>query len=349
MHRNKITFTLALALSAVLLAACGSSGGSASDKSGPLTFVSYGGAFQDNQTAAWQAPYTAATGTAIRNGGPSDAPKLKTMVEAGKVSWDVVDLGSSFAVQNCGKYVEKLDMSQIDASKFPPGTVTDCGVPAYFFGLTFLYNTKKYGNNPPTKIADFFDTAKFPGTRMLPPEIDTGPLEDALLADGVPADKLYPLDVDRALKKLGTIRKDTTFAATNSQMQQAMVDDQADMVLTVTARAASALKAGATFEPVWDKTILSSDSLVIPKGTPHADAAMKFIAFTAKPEQSAKFTELANVLPSNSDAKPNLDEAQNALNPNLPDRKAGIVLSNVTWWAQNLDAVAKQYTAWMAG
>jgi putative spermidine/putrescine transport system substrate-binding protein len=333
----------------MLLAACGSGGGSASDKSGPLTFVSYGGALQENQTAAWQKPYTAATGTAFRNDGPSDPAKLKTMVEAGKVSWDVVDLGSSFAAQNCGTNVEKLDLSQIDTTKFPPGTVTDCGVPAFFYGLTFLYNTKKYGKNPPTRIADFFDTAKFPGKRMLPPDIDTGPLEDALLADGVPADKLYPLDVDRALKKLGTVKADTTFAATNSQMQQAMVGDQIDMALIVTARAASAIKAGATFQPVWDKTILSSDSLVIPKGTPRADEAMKFIAFTAKPEQSAKFTELASVLPSNSDAKPNFDEAQDALNPNLPERKAGVVVSDVTWWAQNLDAVTKHYAAWMAG
>jgi putative spermidine/putrescine transport system substrate-binding protein len=348
MHRSKLTLIAAVTFSTTLLAACGG-GGSDGDKSGTLTFVSYGSAFQDNQITAWQKPYTAATKTAFRNDGPSDPAKLKAMVEASKVPWDVVDNTSAFAAQTCGRLLEKLDMSQIDVSKFPPGTVTDCAVPAYFYGLTFLYNTKKYGDKPPTRIADFFDTAKFPGVRMLPPEIAAGPLEDALLADGVPADKLYPLDVDRALKKLNSIRNDTTFAPTYGAMQQAMVGDQVDMVLTVTARATSAVQAGATFKPVWDKTILTSDSLVIPKGSTRVDAAMKFIAFTSQPEQSAKFTELANVLPSNSAAKPNLDDALSAMNPNLPERKAGIVVSDVHWWAQNLDAVTNKYTAWMAG
>ncbi|MFI7124712.1 ABC transporter substrate-binding protein [Nonomuraea sp. NPDC050153] len=349
MHRNTFLVPAALALSATVLTACGGGDGATSAQSNSLTFVSYGSAFQENQKKAWQAPYTAATGTTFRNDGPTDEAKTKTMVEAGKVTWDVVDSGAAFAAQNCGKYLEKLDLSQFDTSKFPAGTVTDCGVPAYFYGLHFLYNTKKYGANPPTTIADFFDTAKFPGQRMLPPEVAAGILEDALLADGLPADKLYPLDVDRALKKLDAIKASATLAKTYGQMQQAMVDDQVDMVLTVTARATSSLNAGATFKPVWDKTILTWDSLVIPKGTPHKDAAMKFIAFTAKPEQSAKFTELANVLPSNSDAKPTLTAAQQQLDPNLDDRKSGTVLSDVKWWSENLDAVTKKYTAWQAG
>lgn len=349
MYRNRFLVPAVLALSTTVLAACGGSGTESSGKSNALTFVSYGSAFQENQKKAWQEPYTAATGTTFRNDGPPDDAKVKTMVEAGKVSWDVVDTGSAFAAQNCGKILDKLDLTQVDTSKYPSGTVTDCGVPAYFYGLHFLYNTKKYGANPPTTIADFFDTAKFPGQRMLPPEVAAGIIDDALLADGVPADKLYPLDVARALKKLDTIKKSVTLAKTYGQMQQAMVDDQVDMVLTVTARATSALAAGATFKPVWDKTILTWDSLVIPKGAPNKDAAMKFIAFTAKPEQSAKFTELANVLPSNSDARPTLTEAQKQLNPNLDDRKGGVVLSDVKWWAENLDVVTKKYTAWQAG
>jgi len=33
-----------------------------------------------------------------------------------------------------------------------------------------------------------------------------GSLEPALMADGVPRNKLYPLDVDRALKKLSELK-----------------------------------------------------------------------------------------------------------------------------------------------
>jgi putative spermidine/putrescine transport system substrate-binding protein len=41
-------------------------------------------------------------------------------------------------------------------------------------------------------------------------------LEIALLADGVAPDKLYPLDLDRAFKKLDTIKKNTIWWATNA-------------------------------------------------------------------------------------------------------------------------------------
>jgi putative spermidine/putrescine transport system substrate-binding protein len=47
----------------------------------------------------------------------------------------------------------------------------------------------------------------FPGTRALRNDPQTV-LEAALLADGVPRDKLYPLDVDRAFKKLEQIKPD---------------------------------------------------------------------------------------------------------------------------------------------
>lgn len=348
MRRN--TFAVPLVLGLVIAAgtACAASGTDTASANS-LTFVSYGSAFQDNQKVAWQQPYTQATKVEFRNDGPTDIAKLKTMVESGRTTWDVLDTSADTAELYCGKYLEKIDLSQIDTTKYPEGTVSDCGVPAYFYGLHFLYDTTKYGANPPTTIADFFDTKKFPGQRVLPPEVQVGMLELALLADGVAQDQLYPLDVDRALKKLDTIKSVSTFAKTYGAMQQAMVGKQADMALVVTARAYSSLEAGATFAPVWDKTVLTWDDLVIPKGTQNKDQSMKFIAFTTKAEQSAKFSELATVIPANPDAKPKFNEKQSRLNPMTPEHEAGNVVSDVKWWSANFDAVQKKYTSWLAG
>ncbi len=48
----------------------------------------------------------------------------------------------------------------------------------------------------------------FPGPRTLADQKAGGAeLEFALLADGVPKDKLYPIDVQRALKSLDRIKK----------------------------------------------------------------------------------------------------------------------------------------------
>ncbi len=51
-------------------------------------------------------------------------------------------------------------------------------------------------------------------------------MEIALLADGVAPDKLYPIDADRAFKKLDTIKKQSIFWTTNSQSQQLLVDGE---------------------------------------------------------------------------------------------------------------------------
>jgi putative spermidine/putrescine transport system substrate-binding protein len=324
------------------------SGSAASAADKEITFVSYSGTLQDSQIEAWQVPYTAATGIKFQNDAPPDGAKLKAMVEARSVQWDVMDQGAPFEKQNCGTLLEKIDYSKFDLSQFPEGTVSECGVPIYFFGLTFVYNTDKYRGNPPTKLADFFDLAKFPGTRLLPPDFSTGPLEFALLADGVDPKQLYPLDVDRALKKYDTIKRSLIFAKTNGVVQQSLVDGQADMGFVVTGRATASYKAGAHIAAVWDKTILSWDSLMIPKGTPNKEAAMEFIRFATQPEQNKRFAELSGVIAVTTKAKPAYRSDQSVFNPyaNSTD-PASVVISNMDWWAKNATAVIAKLNPWM--
>lgn len=334
-----------LALVPLLATACGGSGPGEPS----LTFVSTGSSFQDNQKIAWQQPYTDRTGTGFRNDGPVDEAKLRTMVEAGNVTWDVVDTSAAAAEQYCGKYVEKLDFSVIDRSAFPPETVSECGVPAFYYGILFMYDTRKFTGTKPTTIADFFDPVRFPGRRIVPPDVATGLLEYALLADGVPAAQLYPLDVERALRKLDVIKPITTFAKTYGQMQQSMVDGQVDLTLVSTARAYQTLKAGAPFETVWDKTMVNWNDLVVPKGSPNRDEAMKFIAFASKPEQAVKFSELASVQSAHRNAAPKFDDVQRRIDAFSPEHEHTVVLGNAKWWSQNFDAVTARFTKWLAG
>ena len=51
----------------------------------------------------------------------------------------------------------------------------------------------------------FWDAKSFPGQRSVRKH-PIYALEMALIADGVPMDKLYPLDVDRAFKKLEQLK-----------------------------------------------------------------------------------------------------------------------------------------------
>lgn len=174
-----------------------------------LNFVSWGGTTQDAQKEAWAVPFTKATDIKVVQDGPTDYGKLKAMVESGNVQWDVVDVEADFALRAASEgLLEPLDFNQIKRDKIDPRFVSDHGVGSFFFSFVLGYNEGKLGANKPVDWTALFDTKTYPGKRALYKWPSPGVLELALLADGVAPDKLYPLDLDRAFKKLDTIKKD---------------------------------------------------------------------------------------------------------------------------------------------
>ncbi|MET4431232.1 ABC transporter substrate-binding protein [Mycolicibacterium sp. 624] len=325
------------------LAVSGCSGSSGDGKQ--VTFASYGSAYQDAQNEALLDPWSAETDTAVTNDSPTSYPKIAQMVDANQVMWDVVDTEPFYPVANCGKYVEKLDLSKIDVSKFPPGTVSDCAIPFAQYSTVMVYDTKKFEQGP-TSYADFFDLQRFPGIRMVPNWAGGGALELALLADGVAPENLYPLDLDRAFAKLDTIRDSLRFWNTSSESQQAMEDGTADIAFMWSGRAYEAEKNGATLTPVWDNNLLAWASLSIIKGTKNLEAAQSLIEYAATPEPQARFAELQPYSPANSDAAPKLDELQQKYDVAAPEIQGQAVITNVQYWADNNDAANKAWTAW---
>ena len=85
------------------------------------------------------------------------------------------------------------------------------------------------GGKGPQNWVDFWDAKKFPGPRTLR-DSPVDNLEFALMADGVAPDKLYPLDIDRAFKKLDAIKPHiSVWWKTGAQSAQLLVDKEAIM------------------------------------------------------------------------------------------------------------------------
>jgi putative spermidine/putrescine transport system substrate-binding protein len=318
-----------------------------------LTFVSYGGIFQDGQVAAAISPFGDESGAKILLDGPTDHAKLKAQVLSGNVTWDVVDTTNIFAAQQCGKLFMPLDTSIVDTSKIPESLITDkCSVPAMSYGMIIMYNTDKYGANPPTSWVDFYDTKKFPGKRGIEGgtgDIDPGVFEGALLADGVAPDAMYPVDEKRALKKMGSIRDDIVFWSTGAQSQQLLESGQVDMALLWSGRAYSAVKNGAHYAPMWDQWMPEADAIAVPVGAKNPKASMAMINYYLGSEQQAKLTELTSYSPINTDSKPQLDTLAQSFVTTTPERvKDAFPLDN-SWWAENHDAMVTAYTDWLAG
>lgn len=325
------------------LALSGCAGSSADGRQ--LTFASYGSAYQDAQNEALLNPWASDTDTSVTNDSPTSYPKIAQMVDAGQVTWDVVDTEPFYPVANCGTYVEKLDLSKIDVTKFPAGSVSDCSIPFAQYSTVMVYANDKYPEGP-TGYADFFDLEKFPGVRMVPNWAGGGALELALLADGVAPQDLYPLDLDRAFAKLDTIRDSLQFWNTSSESQQALEDGTVDMAFVWSGRAYEAEKNGASITPVWQHNLLAWASLSIVKGAKNLEAAQSLIEYATGPEPQARFAELQPYSPANSDARPQLDELQQKYNVADPAIQEQAVVTDVQYWAGNNDSANQAWTAW---
>ncbi|MEH3141111.1 MAG: ABC transporter substrate-binding protein [Mycobacterium kyogaense] len=317
-----------------------------------LTFVSYGGIFQDGQTQAAIDPFAKESGARVLQDGPTETAKIKTQVESGNVTWDVVDSTNVTTAQHCGDLFMPIDTSIVDVSKIPPGAKTDeCSVPAMGYGLIVVYNKDKYGANPPKSWADFYDTTKFPGKRAIEGiagELDMGVLEGALLADGVAPEKMYPLDAPRALAKMASIRPDIVFWNSGAHSQQLIEAGQVDMALVWSGRAYSAVKNGAPFVPMWNQWMPEADTITVPKGAKNPKASMALINYYLGAEQQAKLSELTSYSPINVDAKPQLDELAKSYLTTTPERAKDRFPLDVAWWSKNNDAMNSAYSDWLA-
>src|SRR5690606_39564611 len=130
--------------------------------------------------------------------------QLLTMVEQDQTVWDVVHTGSYLVKQYCGELFEPIDLSRFPVDLVPEGTTTDCSVPATKYAAGFAYDASVYQGDAPTTIGDFFDTARFPGKRVVFACSPKGIIEAALVVDGVPPDLLFPLVVVRECSNLRT-------------------------------------------------------------------------------------------------------------------------------------------------
>ncbi len=311
-----------------------------------LVFTSWGGTTQDAQKTYWADAFTAAGNAAVTQDGPTDYGKLKAMVESAGVTWDVVDVEGDYAVQagNAG-LLEKLDFSVIDKTKLDPRFVTDYSVGSFYYSFVIGCNKDAVEACPKT-WADLFDTAKFPGKRTFYKWSAPGVIEAALLADGVAADKLYPLDLDRAFKKLDTIKAEIVWWDSGAQSQQLLASAEAPFGSFWNGRLTALAQTGVTVEMSWTNNITAADALVVPKGTKNKDAAMKFIAQATSDQAQAQFATATGYAPINLESNTLMDPE---LRKTLPDMQADTqVNADMTYWAAHRDEIGTRWYAWQA-
>ncbi len=334
-----------------------------------ITAVSWGGAYTKSQIKAYHEPFTAMTGITVQsedyNGGLAE---VKAQVEAGNVIWDLVDVELSDLVRGCDEgLLETIDLSILPpapdgtpaAQDFLEGTLYDCGVATIVWSTVYAYDRTKFSGAAPSTLADFFDNKKFPGKRGM----RKGPkpnLEFALMADGVPADRVYEVlgsdaGVDRAFAKLDSIKNDVLWWESGAQPPQMLADGEVVMTVAYNGRLFNAIATeNKPFEIVWDGQVWDLDLWVIPKGAPNKEAALKFIAFSTDTQRLADQASWISYGPARKSSVAligNHAEAGFDMVPHMPTSPENFktaLQNDFEFWADHQDELNERFNAWLA-
>lgn len=310
-----------------------------------LVIVNWGGDAVTAMNAAWAEPFNkgSAVKAVIDGGGPSSA-KIKAMVESGKVTWDAVDRNLIAALElGRQNLIEKIDYSIVDKSKVRLEHAGEWGLGSYIYSNVLAYEKGAFGGRTPKTWADFYNLKDFPGKRTMRKHID-GQLETALLADGVAPDKLYPLDVKRALDKIKSIKKDVIFWATGAESQQVFRDKEVTMGSVFNTRAIVAKresKGAVDFH--YNQASAWVGAWLVPKGNPAGKEVFKFMASAQDPAGQVELFKVMGNGPVNPAAAAMVPADLRPLDPGSPENYALQIPADPEWYAANSATVLNQY------
>ncbi|MBS0521886.1 MAG: ABC transporter substrate-binding protein [Proteobacteria bacterium] len=318
-------------------------GGGAQAAPKEVVVANWGGDAVKAMTEAFVVPYEKATGgkMVIDGSGPSNG-KIKTMVLAKNVTWDLVDSGLAGTGElGPAGLLEEIDYSIVDKSKVTPGFAYKYGVCNYMFSTVQAWDTSRIKEKP--TLADFFDLKKYPGKRLMRKD-SQAMLELALMADGVPADKLYPLDVPRALKKIAGIKKDLLFWGTGAESQSMLREGEVVMGWLWHTRGVLLQKdTNKKITFTFDGGLLQPGLWAVPKGNPAGKQAMVAIAAMQAPEGQVKLLAAMGNGPANPAAAPLVPPELNAINPGAPENVKVQAKIDADWYQANYAKVRQQF------
>ena len=309
-----------------------------------------GGAYGDAMKIAHYDPFTKATGIEVLPVAAS-AGKVLAMVESGKVELDVLDVTELTALL----LRQKAALEPIDYKGFrltQPDDITDVRRPdmvgCNWSANVMAYNTTVFPvSNHPRSWAEVWDTKRFPGPRMFQ-SLDAGfpELEFALLADGVPKDKLYPLDIERAFKSFTRIRPNVSkFYDTGGIQVEMLVSKEAVVGSAYNGRIQVGLDGGAPLAMEWNEANVQLQIFGIVKGAPNRENARRFIDFALQPDRQAEFARHIPYGPTNKRAFAMIPAEFAKRLPNAYAQQT--FFQNAVWWAENRPRVAERWNQWL--
>ncbi|TDB82755.1 ABC transporter substrate-binding protein [Micromonospora sp. KC721] len=344
-----------LAAAAVLpsLAACGTGTSRATTGGGSKTVIvrNSGGAYGEALQKGIYTPFSKETGIEVKVVNLSGTQSLAQMKQ-GRPQFDLMDNSmSQFSRWIPENVLEPLDYDRISSfksAKLPENMVKEYAVGKSYYATVMAYSTEAFGNKAPGTWADFWDAGGFAGNRSMGnPDADIPELEFALLADGVPMDKLYPLDVDRAFKAMDRIRPHIKKYWDTGNLPGVLLSRREVALSTVWhGRLDQLIAGGAPLAYQLSGGRRQAQGYAIPKGAANLDAAYQLIDFTLRPEVQAGIAKFYPANPAVAAAYDRLTAEERANLPGSPEFFDKGFDVDIDWWLKNESAISKRWREW---
>lgn len=322
---------------------------------GRLTTTSFGGSYQEAQRKAFFEPFAKDTGVKVlEDSWSGEMAKLRAMVQSGNVTWDVLAISDGQLPLACDEgLVERLDPANFGGKKnFLKGWVSPCGIGAAIASVVIGYDASKFSGDEPSRLEDFWDVKRFPGPRAMK-KWPKHNLEFALLADGVPPEKLYDVlgtdeGVKRAFRKLDEIKPFIKVWFTSwAQPGQLLADGEVVMSVGTNGRLAAAAKSAPQIKFTWDRQGYSGDMWSIVSGAKNRANAIKFIQYVSKPENAARLPNYILYVPPVVKALEEMPPKLAAQMPTAPQNLKTAWVVNSRFWGDHLDDYEVRFQAWL--
>jgi putative spermidine/putrescine transport system substrate-binding protein len=309
----------------------------------------WGGSWTAAEEAAFFKPFTEQTGIRVRTVAPVSYAKLKAQVQSGNYEWDITSITQADLLRAEREgLVEPVDWTVVKKEQLFPNAVYANGLAYCALGTNLAYRKDKFPQGGPKSWADFWDVKKFPGNRaMFNNAVRT--VQFALVADGVPVDKVFPLDVDRAFRKLDQIKPHIKVWWTQgNQSQQLLRDGEVDMMVMWNARASELQQQGHPVELVWHGATITTTMWGVAKGAPNRKPAWEFLQFAVQAKPQADFANKLYYGPTNPDAFKLISPEVSRQLPTYPENVKVAIKPDTVAEADQTAKIQERFTQWLA-
>lgn len=321
-----------------------------------VVIATTGGTYEKALRDAWFIPFTNETGIEVVTVSATDAEKrakVTAMVQTNNVTWDLyldgeIQAGSDAhyeITEDLSEYCRQFD----DDTNLVADACTRGGARLQSTATLLAYKPGGNGSDPKT-WADMWNVDKFPGGRAFPNFDDPWRvLAAALLADGVAKEELFPIDVDRAFRKLDEIRPAVQlWWKTGDQSVQGFRNDEYRLGQIWLTRAKALQAEGFDIGWSYDGAFLVGDRIALIRGAKNRENALKLITYWLKnPSVQAKACEALSCTPPSQQAIFMMSQKARDSLPSSSDVERRIIAPDAQWINANMSMLIQRWNEWI--